>query len=43
MNCDRLKETFWQYVTINGLDLYTMFQNNVKKGFHQNKAHIKIS
>ena len=28
MNCGWLKETFWQYVTIHGLDKYnTMFQN----------------
>ena len=43
MNCGWLKETFWQYVTIHGLDKYnTMFQN-VKRVLHQNKAHTKIS
>ena len=43
MNCGLLKETFWQYVTIHGLDKYnTMFQN-VKRVLHQNKAHTKIS
>ena len=44
MNCGWLKETFWQYdVIIQGLDKYnTMFQN-VKRVFHQNKAHTKIS
>ena len=42
-NCGWLKETFWQYVTIHGLDKYnTMFQN-VKRVLHQNKAHTKIS
>ena len=24
MNCGWLKETFWQYVTINGLDKYNV-------------------
>ena len=43
MNCGWLKETFWQYVTIHGLDKYnTMFQN-AKRVLHQNKAHTKIS
>ena len=43
MNCGWLKETFWQYVTIHGLDKYnTMFQN-LKRVLHQNKIHTKIS
>ena len=37
LNCCWFKETFQQYVTIPGLD-NTMFQNNVKKVLHQNKA-----
>ena len=42
MNCDWLKETFWQYdVSIPGLDI----QYNVLKceESHQNEAHTKIS
>ena len=43
LNCCRLKEAFWQYVTIHGLDEYnTMFQN-AKRVLHQNKAQTKIS
>ena len=43
INCGWVRETFWQYVTIHGLDKYnTMFQN-VKRVLHQNKVHTKIS
>ena len=43
VNCGWLKEIFWQYGTIHGLDKYnTMFQN-VKRVLHQNKTHTKIS
>ena len=41
MNCGWVKETFWQYVTIHGLDKYNMFRS-VKRFLHQNKAHTKI-
>ena len=41
MNYVWLKETFWQYVAIHGLDkCNTMFQK-VKTVLHQNKAHTK--
>ena len=41
INCGWVRETFWQYVTIHGLDKYnTMFQN-VKRVLHQNKVHTK--
>ena len=40
MTCGWLKEIFWQYLTIHGLDKYnTMFQN-VKKVLHQNSKLI---
>ena len=42
MNCGWLKETFWQYVAINGLDECNV-KDNAKRIYHQNKAHSKIS
>ena len=37
-----LKETFWQYVTIHGLDKYNAMFQNVKRVLQQNKPHTKI-
>ena len=42
MNCGWLKEHFWHYVTIHGLDKYNTIFQNVKRVL-QNKAHTKIS
>ena len=43
MNCGWIKEIFWQYVTIHGLDKHKRMFQNVKRILHQNKAHTKIS
>ena len=43
MNCGWIKEIFWQYVTIHGLDKHKSMFQNMKRILHQNKAHTKIS
>ena len=43
MNCGWLKETFWQYITVHGLDKYNIMFQNVKKVHHQNELQTKIS
>ena len=43
MNCGWLKETFWQYATLHGLDKYNTVFQNVKRVLCQNKTHTKIS
>ena len=43
MNCSWLKGTFWQYVTIHGLDKYnTMFQNVKIESFNRKKFILKF-
>ena len=43
MNCGWLKQTFWQYATIHGLNKYNAIFQNVKRVLYQNKAHTEIS